>query len=81
MLQSGGESRLQPFAGSSSVHQHVSCVSVKNNIKDIKKKGIKTRNVTIGRPKGRQSDAAEADFPSLGVQNVVARTSLAFNLR
>lgn len=85
MLQSGGDSRLQPFAGSSSVHQHVSCVSVKNNGQkhdsDRKKKGIKTRSVTTGRPKGRQSDAAQADFPSLGVQNFVARTSLAFNLR
>lgn len=84
MLQSGGESRLQPFAGSSSVHQHVSCVSEKNNGQkhySDRKKGIKTRSVTTGRPKGRQSDAAEADFPSLGVQNFVARTSLAFNLR
>lgn len=42
MLQSGGDSRLQPFAGSSSVHQHVSCVSVKNkgqkHYSDVKKK-------------------------------------------
>lgn len=43
--------------------------------------GIKTRSITTGCPAEQPSNPAdEADFLRLGVENIVAAPSLAFNL-